>query len=418
MSAASVDPTAALPFTRTIARPPVRHRGRRTIKRVLLIVAGVAGLGALGYAWMPKPQPVEVATIRYLPLEVSVSDDGRTRVRERIAVAAPITGKLSRIDLDPGAVLEAGQAVAQIAPPDPPALDAHSWAQAQAHVTAGLARQRQAEAAIARAKVSRAQALRDVGRVVTLTASGAITGVERERAELAADLATNDLAQAEASRAAAVADVEASRAALGRGGPGAATPVVVTAPVRGTVLRVLRDDAGPVVAGTPLIELGDLGALEAVVDVLSSDAARLRVGAAAAITEWGGDRPLAGRVRAIEPSAFTRISALGIEEQRVNVIVAIDAPPAVLGDGFRVEIRMVVWRGDHVLAVPASALFRARARWAVYVVRAGRARLQPIEIGQRAPSEVEVVSGLVEGDVVILHPGDRIADQVRVLPVR
>ncbi len=414
MTAASTDAPVALPLARTVARPPDRRRGRRRAKRVLLILAGLAGLGSLVYAWLPKPQPVEVATVRYVPLEVSISDDGRTRVRERIVVSAPITGKLSRLALEPGTQIESGQILAQIAPPDPPALDAHSRAATEAHVTAGLARQRQAEAAIARAKVARAQALRDVQRTVALTASGAVTGVERERAELAAELATNDLAQSELTRAAATAEVAASRAALGRGDPGTAVGAFVTAPVRGTLLRVVRVAAGPVVAGAPLVELGDLAAMEVVVDVLSSDAARLRVGAAAEITEWGGERPLAGRVRAIEPSAFTRISALGIEEQRVNVIVAIDAPPAALGDGFRVEIRMVVWHGDHVLAVPASALFRDRARWAVYVVRAGRAQLQPVEIGQRAPNEVEVVRGLAAGDVVILHPSDRVADGVRV----
>ncbi len=220
------------------------------------------------------------------------------------------------------------------------------------------------------------------------------------------------------NRAAASAEVAASRAALGRGVHGGASAAVfaIRAPVRGTVLRVVRDDAGPVATGMPLLELGDLRAIEAVVDVLSSDAAQLAVGAPAAITAWGGEGALAGRVRAIEPSAFTRISALGIEEQRVNVIVAIDAPPPALGDGFRIEARIAIWRSDDVLVIPASAMFRDRDRWSVYVVRDGRARLSHIEIGHRGASDVEVVGGITAGTVVVAYPGDRIADGVRVTP--
>jgi HlyD family secretion protein len=189
--------------------------------------------------------------------------------------------------------------------------------------------------------------------------------------------------------------------------------IAVTAPIRGRVLRVLRESAGPIAAGAPLLEVGDTSALEVVVDVLSSDAARIRPGMPCAIEAWGGEASLAGEVQRVEPSARTRISALGIEEQRVNVIVGLAEVPPELGDGFRVEARIVTWRGDHVLAIPASALFRDRGRWAVYAIEDGRARLRPVEVGHRGRLEVEVLSGLAEGAELVLHPSDRIRDGTR-----
>jgi HlyD family secretion protein len=192
--------------------------------------------------------------------------------------------------------------------------------------------------------------------------------------------------------------------------------VTVVAPVAGRVLRVVRDSAGPVVAGAPLVELGDPRALEIVVDVLSSDAVRIATGMPVALEAWGGEHPLRGEVRSVEPSAFTRISALGVEEQRVKVIVAIADPPAELGDGFRVEARIFTWRGDRVMTVPASAVFRDKDRWAVYAVEGGRARARPVEIGHRGRLDVEIVSGLLPGTAVILHPTDQIRDGIAIEP--
>jgi HlyD family secretion protein len=186
--------------------------------------------------------------------------------------------------------------------------------------------------------------------------------------------------------------------------------------VAGQVLRVLRESEGPVAAGTPILEVGDPAAIEAVVDVLSSDAARIAVGAPAWLDDWGGERSLAGRVRLVEPSAFTSVSALGVEEQRVNVVIAIDQRPPALGDGFRVEARILRWQGDDVLSVPVSALFRDGDGWAVYAIGDGRARLRPVEIGHRSRTEVEVLAGLRSGDAIVLYPGDRVEDGVRVEP--
>jgi len=187
----------------------------------------------------------------------------------------------------------------------------------------------------------------------------------------------------------------------------------VLAPAAGQVLRVLRDSAGPVAAGTPLLELGDPRNLEVVVDLLSSDAAQVTPGMPVAIERWGG-ATISGSVRRVEPSAFTRISALGVEEQRVRVIASLDRAPPALGDGFRVEATIVTWHGDDVLAIPGSAVFRDHGEWAVWTENAGRARLAHVTLGHRGRLEVEVLGGIVEGDRVILHPGDNIGEGTRI----
>jgi len=404
---------------RTVASGPPRRRARRArrwIKRGLLAGFALAGIAALVYAWLPKPVPVDVARARRGPLEVVVTDDGHTRVRERFVVFAPIAGNLVRIELEPGTRVEAGQVVAQLAPPDPAALDERTRAATEARLAAAIAQERQAKAQIARARTALAAIAREAARTRELSRRGAVPGAERERQDDAEVLARTDLAQAELSRSAAAAEVVATRAALGRGVRATTGTIEVKAPVGGTVLRVVRDSAGPVGPGTPLLELGDLRAIEAVIDVLSSDAARIRVGTSASLEDWGGDGPLAGRVAAVEPSAFTRISALGIEEQRVNVIIAVDDPPPALGDGYRVEARIAIWRGDDVLAIPSSAVFRDQQRWTVYVISDGRAVRRAIEVGHRGPTEVEVLGGLADDAVVVVHPGDRISDGVRVAP--
>lgn len=411
--------TAAPSLQRTVAKTAPRTRGRRRnrwIKRGLLIAGGLAIIAALVYAWLPKPVPVDIAGVRRGRFEVSVTDDGRTRVRDRYVVSAPVAGNLLRIDLDPGADVDVGTIVARIAPPDPVSLDARTRATTEAQLAAALAQLRQAEQAIARARVAKAAATREARRTGELARGGAVAMSELDKAKDAENIAAVDLAQAEMSRNVASAEVAAARAALGRGTQDSSGTIPVTAPARGKVLRVVRDSAGPVAAGTPLLEVGDPREIEVVVDVLSSDAARINVGARAVIEDWGGDRGLAGRVRMIEPSAFTHVSALGIEEQRVNVILAVDEPPPTLADGFRVEARIVIWRGEDVLTIPASAVFRDRNRWSVYAVEDGRAQLRAIEIGHRGPTEVEVIRGLRDGDTVIIHPGDRISDGVRVKP--
>ena len=405
------------PSTKPRPRRPGRRAVLRWIKRGALAL-GAAALAVLAVlAWIPDPVTVEVAAARRTTLDVEVAEDGQTRVRDRFVVSAPLGGTLRRIQLLPGAQVEPGAVVAQIEPPSPPLLDERSRREAAARLDAVIARRARAEAAIARATATLAAAEREGARTRGLAQRGAIAAAELDQAELAEQLARRDLAAAHADRATASAEVDAARAALGRGAaggaraPGEAPAVIaVTAPVRGHVLRVLRESGGPVAVGTPLLELGDLSALEVVVDVLSSDAARIRPGMPCTIDQWGGDRPLAGEVRRVEPSAFTRISALGVEEQRVNVIIALAEAPPSLGDGFRIEARIRTWRGEDVLAIPAGAVLRDRGGWAVYTIEDGRARLRPIELGHRGRLEVEVLGGLPEGAEVVLHPGDRVRD--------
>jgi HlyD family secretion protein len=396
-----------------------RHVTRRAvvrwIKRGLLAALGIGIVGAIIYAWLPKPVSVDVGFARRIALDVEVAEEGQTRVRDRYVVSAPISGTLQRIDLDVGTELEAGAVIGHIEPPAPALLDERTRREAQARLAAAIAHQRRAATAIARAEVARDAAVREAERARRLFRSDAISGSARDDAELAEQFAARDLAAAQTERASAAAEAAAIRAQLGEATPGRTRSVVkVTSPVRGNVLRVMRDSAGPIAVGAPLVEVGDLSAMEVVVDVLSSDAARIRAGMPVSIEAWGGERDLAGEVKRVEPSAFTRISALGVEEQRVNVIVGIREPPPALGDGFRVGARIFTWRGTDVLAVPASAVFRHHGRWSVYRVDNGRARLQPIEVGRRGRLDVEVVRGLSDGDAVVAYPSDRIRDGVEV----
>ena len=404
-------------------KPRRRHTTRRTVmrwaKRALLLLGAVTIVALIVRAWLPKPAVVETGTVSRTVLDTEVNEDGQTRVRDRFVVSAPITGTLVRIELRPGAAVEAGAKLAEIDPPAAVLLDARSRREAEARLQAAIAHEHGAGAAIARAEAARDSAVREADRARALLEHGAITASERDRYETDEQLAIRALTAAEADRLAARAEVSAARAVLGTNGDaGAPASIDVVAPVRGVVLKVLRESTGPVASGTPLLEVGDLGAIEIVVDVLSSDAAQIQPGMRCEVTGWGGEGVLAGSVQRVEPSAFTRISALGVEEQRVNVILTLAKTPPTLGDGFRVDTRIVTWHGENVLTIPASALFRDHERWAVYVVKGGRARLVPITIGHRGRLRVEVLGGLTEGTTIILHPTDAVHEGVKVVSSR
>jgi HlyD family secretion protein len=349
-------------------------------------------------------------------LEVFVEEEGQTRLRERYLVTAPLSGYLVRLEIEPGDPVDENTVLARVTPPPPLLLDERSRAEAEARLDAAMAQERQAGSAALRARAAREFAVRDAERARGLARRNAVAQVERERAELAERVSAEDLAAAELQRRVAAAGVRTARAVLGQVRRRDGAAVEVMAPAAGIVLRVLRESAGAVAAGAPLVEIGDPSDLEVVVDVLSSDAIRIAVGAPVWIDQWGGDRPLLGRARLVEPAAFTRISALGVEEQRVNVVVRLDERPPALGDGFRVEARIRTWRGDGVLTVPASALFRRGDGWAVYAAVSGRARLVPIEVGHRGRLDVEVTRGLAEGGAVVLYPGDRVTEGARIQP--
>lgn len=402
-----------------IARKPASHQRRtavRWIKRGILAAIVGSALVAIVIAMLPDPVVVDTAVVTRAPLDVEIRADGRTRIRDTFVVAAPISGELSRIELRPGSHVDAGTVVARIEPPQSPLLDDRTRGEMVARLAAARARERQANTAIASAKIARDAASRDAIRAARLEEGGASSKMDRERAELREQLATQDLATAELAHNAALAEIDALRSTLEpRARTQASLPV--SAPVSGDVLRVLRESAGPVVAGTPLLELGDRKQLEVVVDVLSRDAERILPGMGVELTTSAAE-PLRGQVSTVEPAAFTRVSALGVEEQRVNVVVSLDTPPSSLGDGYRIDARILLWQGPQVLQVPASALFRSGNRWAVYTVVAGRARIHAVELGHRGRLETEVTSGLAPGDIVIVHPSDKVEDDVKIAPRR
>jgi HlyD family secretion protein len=395
-----------------MAKPNRKKRSViRWTKRILLIAGALGVVVMIVRALLPEAVAVDTALATRGPLEVEVREDGQTRVRDRYVIAAPISGELERITVDAGARVDAGTVVARIESPPPALLDARTRSETHARLAAARARERQAATAVARARQAKDLAALEAKRAQALHAGGAISGAQRDRAGTAANLAIEDLAAAEHERAAAASEALALRAILEpRRATGA--PFEVKAPTRGTVLRVVRESAGPVAAGTSLLEIGDPASLEIVIDVLSRDAERIAPGMAVEIDTSAG-RPLRGTVTLVEPSAFTRVSALGVEEQRVNVIVCFDGG-AQIGDAFRVDARIIVWRGEDVLRVPASALFRDHGRWAVYVVADRRAHLRAVDIGHRGRLDVEITRGLLPGERVILHPSDQVHDAQRV----
>ncbi len=389
----------------------------------LLVVAALLVAVLAWAAFRPSPLPVDVAAVERGDLEVTVDEEGETRVRERYVLAAPTTGRLLRIVLEEGDEIAEAGLVARI---EAVPLDPRDRAAAEARLESAEARLSAARAKEAMAEATRAQAVRSERRSASLREAGTLSEEGFEQAQLSRVQADRDVEAAREAAHAAEHEMDAARAALidawGSAAPDeesrslcADTPCVeVRSPVAGRVLRVREESERIVAAGTPLVEIGDPSDLEVVVDVLSTDAVRIRPGAPVRIVDWGGAASLAGRVRRVEPSAFTKVSALGVEEQRVNVVADLDAPAAGLGDGFRVEARIQVWQGRDLLLVPASALFRTGGAWSVFVVEDGVARLREVEVGERGTTGAEVRGSLDEGELVILHPSDRLADGARI----
>jgi HlyD family secretion protein len=398
-----------------------RRRYARWIRRILAVVAVAAVIGAIVFAWLPKAIPVDVAKVTSGPFEVTVDEDGKTRVKDRYVVSAVLMAHMARITLQAGDDVQPGTVLARLLPLPPQLLDPRSLAQAQARVAASQAGKRQALSSIARVETSLEFAEREAKRQHSLKMSGAVADNVLERADLQTRSLKEELASAQFSSKVADQELAMALAALGRMSKNpkgeADEQFDIVSPVKGRVLRVIQQSEGVVQPGTPLIEIGDPNALEIVVDVLTSDAVEIKPGTPVRIERWGGDYALKAHVRMIEPSAFTRLSALGVEEQRVNLIVDIDESQSrwsALGDGYRVEARMTVWQHDRVLQAPLSAAFRQGNGWAMFIVRDGRARLVPVEIGHRNASAVEIIRGVSDKETVIIHPGDRVADGVRV----
>jgi len=388
------------------------------IKRASLIWTGGAALASV-VGWMAlreRPLEVDVGTVRRGALQVTVDAEGKTRVRDRYVVTAPVTGRLERIDLAEGTYVRAGDVLARIAPVP---LDAQAVRQATARVAATQSLTRDAETRVRQARATLEQEQRASGRIDRLVRAGALAERDLEDAQLTLRLREEDLAAAEARSRAAAADVDQARAALiALQGGQPNTRVLVRAPADGCVLRVPERSERVVGVGTPIVEVGDPNALELVVDVLSSDASRVRPGAIAIVDGWGDGESLTGRVRRVEPAAFTRVSALGVEEQRVNVVIDLTHLPPGLSDGYRVETRIGVWEGADVTIVPISALFRQDRDWAVFLVRDGRATLTRVQLGEQNATGAQVLDGLRTGDEVVVFPSDQIKSGERVVRAR
>jgi HlyD family secretion protein len=387
-----------------------------TRRRVFWSALLVFILAALVFGYLPRAQPVEAAAVRRAPLQVTVEEEGKTRVIDRFVVSAPVAGYVRRIALKVGDPVARSQPLIWIEPPRSGVPDPRSRAAAEARVAAAEAALRgsrqQAEAARSEAEYAR----REYTRIGRLAADNLVSREAEDQARVR--LQTAEAAERSADFAVQVArhDLEAARTALRYADPATTPPgepIAVTSPVAGRVLRLVRESEGMVSAGQSLLEVGDPSALEVVVDVLSSDAVRLAPGMRVLFERWGRGEALEGRVRLVEPVGFTKISALGVEEQRVNVIADFTSPRAQwerLGDGYRVEARFIVWEAEDVLQVPTSALFRRGDAWAVFAVEGERARRRTVTLGQRGGLQVQVLSGLAEGDLVITHPDGTLRD--------
>jgi HlyD family secretion protein len=385
------------------------------IRRLIVVV--VLGGIAVGIAWsfMPRPIFVDVARVARADFVATVDAEGMTRVKDRYVVSAPLVATLARIALRPGDRVAAGAVLARLSELEPPLTDAASRAAARARVAAARASEQAARATVERAWVAEGLAARELDRVRALADRGVIGTQAVDAAETDARVRARELESARFAARVATHEIGLAEAALARIArpPSPEELLELRAPVAGRVLRVLHESEGVVVAGAPLVEIADPAALEVVVHVPTADAVGIVTGAAVRLERWGGP-PLAARVRLVEPAAFTKVSALGIEEQRVNVIIDLDAPPAALGDGYRVEARIAVWSGRDVAQIPSSALFRDGAAWAVFVLDGDRARLRVVEAGRRSGLTTQITAGLEAGETIILHPGDAVADGVTV----
>ncbi|MEO2048123.1 MAG: HlyD family efflux transporter periplasmic adaptor subunit [Pirellulales bacterium] len=431
------------------------NRSRGIARKIILLLMATAVVGTIGYGLLPQPIEVDMATIQRHLIQVTVDQDGKTRIRERYVVSAPLAGRLLRVGMDPGDEVEAGKTLlATIEPRDPALLDDRAIAQAEARVKGAAAALLKMGPLLDEAQVAREytenelQRVRDARRNNPLAISASEVDNKllafRQRSALlrsvrhAEEIARFELEQAKSAlirslpteSQAGPQETEPTDPSVlsttANNGPNNHNPdnpnfdnsgrsrhFLIRAPIDGRILRVFQESSAVVVAGTPLLELGDPVDLEVEIDVLSEDAVKIETGAEVLLEHWGGEHGLKGRVRLVEPAAFTKISTLGVEEQRVNVIVDLIDPPAArmsLGDGFRVEARIVIGQAPQALCVPTSALFRVGERWAVFRVNGQVASRQWVELGLQNGLNAEVLTGLTEGDLVVVHPGDDVEE--------
>jgi HlyD family secretion protein len=385
--------------------------------RILIYIGTAAALvGLLVLALRPKPIPVETAVVQIGPLQVTTEEQGETRTRDRFVVAAPVGGRLLRVLLRDGDTVTQNQAVATLAPVP---LSARERDELTARVAAAEAIQRSEEAQFSHVAEDLAQAQRESTRLKELLARALVSRQQFEHAQNTAVTLEKELTAARYRVKSAEADVRGAKASLialdGKSHWGAAT-VIIRAPAAGHVLRVLEPSERVVTAGTPLLVLGDLEHMEVMMEMLSSEAVKVSSGMPALLEGWGGEQPLHARVRLVEPYAFTKISALGVEEKRTRVILDFLDSPAPLGDGYRVTGRIVIWSSPRVLRAPIASLFRCGTEWCVFVVDGARARRREVRIAHRNALEAEVLSGLRANERIVRHPPNELSSGAKVSP--
>ncbi|HEX5658091.1 MAG TPA: HlyD family efflux transporter periplasmic adaptor subunit [Polyangiales bacterium] len=392
---------------------------RRIVGRIITWAVVLGVLGLIGLGFVPKPVAVTLGKVEQRPLEVTVDEPGKTRIRNKYVISAPVTGNLSRITLRAGDIVEVGALVGELSPVAPQLLDERTRAEANARVAVAQANLARTKSSIERANSAASFAKDQAARTRKLHAESGASKQALEQSEYQEKSAADELASANLGEKVAANELEAARAVLasisGKGG----TKLPLIAPVRGEVLRVYQESEGVVQLGAPLVEIGDPHALELVVDVLSTDAVRIAPGAPVHIERWGGDHALEARVRTKQPSAFTTRSALGVEEQRVPVVIDIVEDPkawSTLGDNYRVEARIQVASLPSAVVAPASALFRDEGAWRAFTIAGEQAKKVQVDTGARTPDWVEVRGGLKVGDRVVLFPSDTVVDGVKLAP--
>lgn len=394
---------------------------RPTRRQIVLIVLGVLLVAFVVYGLLPTPISVETAEVRSGPLRVMVEDEGETRVVDRYEVSSPVAAYARRVEVEAGDYVESGQPLVSLEAPRAPILDPRTQAEAQARVASARAQVAQADEQVRSAEAAARLAREERARAERLAGDAAITQQQLDQAVMEGDRAEAALEAARAAATTARAELAAAQSTLDQPSAGASLGVqsTLTAPAAGRVLTVHRRSAGHVNPAEPILEIGDTQQMEVQVDVLSQDAVRIAAGTRVEIDEWGGDRLLEGIVHRVEPQAFTRVSSLGVEEQRVTIVAGMTSPLEAweqLGAGYRVLARFIVWEGSDVLQVPTSALFRTDDGWAAFVVEGDVARRRDVEVGQQAGLQAQILSGLQAGERVIVHPANEIEDGVAVDP--
>lgn len=380
------------------------------LKRLFLIVFVLAIVALLIFALLPSPLKVEATRPQRGALQVSIDEEGEARAHDRFVIAAPVAGRLQRLELHDGDTVERGAVVAFI---EPVPIDPKERIEINARVQAAEAAKREAEARAEHAREDYEQARRERARAEALARDGLVSTQTLEQARNAEITGANELEAARDRVAAENSNVKIAKAgliAVGIESNDSTKVVKLTAPVRGRVLSVVEKSERVVNSGTPIIILGDPKRLEIVVDVLSTDAVKIQAGMPVLLEGWGGDKPIKAKVRLVEPMAFKKVSALGVEEQRVNVIADFIERSEPLGDGYRVEARIIIWQAEQVLKVPASALFRHAQGWSVFIIEGGKALRRDVKLGHRNAFEVEIVEGLNESDEIVLHPTNQLTD--------